>query len=170
MSAFVSFFLLPLTFFSFLLRPLCTMLFMWELLWKRMLFISGFLMSTVAIGRVGPGHMTTVISYSLRKPNLWHTFPSGTGVHAGWARRVCVANNSWFSPRVSTEGAAHKSCALRLEWISGSFCVMPIASIGWWSRNIQWGASQKVNNESFSNKTHHRSNVLCLIYFHILDL
>lgn len=54
MSAFVSFFLLPFTFFSFLLRLLCTMLFMWELLWKLTLLISGFLMSTVAIGNVGP--------------------------------------------------------------------------------------------------------------------
>lgn len=111
MSAFVNFFLLPLTFFSFLLRLLCTMLFTWELLWKRTLFISGFLMSTVAIGRVGPGHMTKVISYRLRISNLLHTFPCESDRSRLWpsAESLCCQQQLILSMR-KHRGGVSESC------------------------------------------------------------
>lgn len=100
MSAFVSFFLLPFTFFSFLLRLLCTMLFMWELLWKLTLLISGFLMSTVAIGNAGPGHSTlnndSQLKHHLNPSSVIHIAEQGDSP-AGWALRVCVANTLFLS-------------------------------------------------------------------------
>lgn len=126
MSAFVNFFLLPLTFFSFLLMLLWTMLFMWELLWKRMLFISGFLMSTVAIGRVGPGHMTKVISYRLTISNRLHTFPCESDRSRLWpsSESLCWHQQPIRSVRKSRRGVSERCASwMNHTHIPGGLCI-----------------------------------------------